>query len=102
MTTTDQRWAWVLTKVLCDELTVHEAAAILGLSERSVWRLRPRFAAEGPAASSTATAAGHPGGGSRRRSGTTSSPWPAAEAASGQPSRSDRGLFVTDASRQRW
>ena len=26
----------------------------------------------------------------------------AAEAASGQPSRSDRGLFVTDASRQRW
>jgi hypothetical protein len=50
MTTTDQRRAWVLTKVLCDELTVHEAAAILGLSERSVWRLRPRFAAEGPAA----------------------------------------------------
>lgn len=49
MTTTDQRRAWVLTKVLCDELTVHEAAAILGLSERSVWRLRPRFAAEGPA-----------------------------------------------------
>ena len=48
MTTTDQRRAWVLTKVLCDELTVHEAAAILGLSERSVWRLRPRFAAEGP------------------------------------------------------
>ncbi len=50
MTTTDQRRAWVLTKVLCDELTVHEAAAILGLSERSVWQLRPRFAAEGPAA----------------------------------------------------
>lgn len=50
MTMTDQRRAWVLTKVLCDELTVHEAAVFLGLSERSVWRLRARFAAEGPAA----------------------------------------------------
>ena len=50
MTTTDQRRAWVLTKVLCDELTIEEAAAMLALSERSVWRLRARFAAEGPAA----------------------------------------------------
>jgi transposase len=50
MTTADQQRAWVLTKVLCDELTVHEAAALLDLSDRSVWRLRSRFAAEGPAA----------------------------------------------------
>ena len=28
MTTTDQRWAWVLPKVLCDELTVHEAEPV--------------------------------------------------------------------------
>lgn len=50
MTTADQRRAWVLTRVLCDELTVHEAALFLGLSERSVWRLRARFAADGPGA----------------------------------------------------
>ena len=50
MTMADQQRAWVLTRVLCDELTVHEAAVLLGLSERSVWRLRARFAAEGPAA----------------------------------------------------
>lgn len=50
MTTADQQRAWILTKVLCDELTVREAAVFLGLSDRSVWRLRARFAAEGPAA----------------------------------------------------
>jgi transposase len=50
MTTGDQRRAWVLTKLLCGELSVHEVAMFLGLSERSVWRLRARFAREGPAA----------------------------------------------------
>ena len=50
MTTAEQRRAWVLTKLLCGELSVHEVALFLGLSERSVWRLQARFAAEGPAA----------------------------------------------------
>ena len=50
MTMADQRRAWVLTRLLCGELTVHEVAVFLGLSERSVWRLRARFAREGPAA----------------------------------------------------
>jgi transposase len=50
MTTSEQRRAWVLTKLLCGELSVHEVAMFLGLSERSVWRLRSRFAREGPAA----------------------------------------------------
>jgi transposase len=50
MTTGDQRRAWVLTKLLCGELSVHEVAMFLDLSERSVWRLRARFAREGPAA----------------------------------------------------
>lgn len=50
MTTADQRRAWVLAKLLGGELSVHEVAVFLGLSERSVWRLRARFAREGPAA----------------------------------------------------
>ena len=50
MTMADQRRAWVLAKLLGGELSVHEVAVFLGLSERSVWRLRARFAAEGPAA----------------------------------------------------
>lgn len=50
MTMTDQRRAWVLAKLVGGELSVHEVAEFLGLSERSVWRLRARFVAEGPAA----------------------------------------------------
>ena len=50
MTMTDQRRAWVLAKLVAGGLSVHEVAVFLGLSERSVWRLRVRFAAEGPAA----------------------------------------------------
>lgn len=49
MTTVEQRRAWVLTKVLAGELGVAEAAELIGLSERSVWRLRRRFGEEGPA-----------------------------------------------------
>ena len=50
MTSREQQRAWVMTKVLVGELHVREAAVVLGLSERSVWRLRARFEAEGPAA----------------------------------------------------
>jgi transposase len=48
MDRTDQRRAWVLTRVLAGEVPVAEAAVLLGLSERSVWRLKRRFALEGP------------------------------------------------------
>lgn len=49
MTSAEQRPAWVLTKVVAGELGAAEAAALLGLSERSIWRLKARFDAEGPA-----------------------------------------------------
>ncbi len=49
MTTVAQRRAWVLTKVMAGEIEVAEAAELLGLSVRSVWRLTRRFAEEGPA-----------------------------------------------------
>jgi transposase len=38
-----------LTKVIAGEVKVAEAAGLLGLSVRSVWRLKRRFADEGPA-----------------------------------------------------
>lgn len=49
MTTVEQRRAWVLTKVIGGELAVTEAAELLGLSERTVWRLKRRLADPGPA-----------------------------------------------------
>jgi transposase len=49
MTTVEQRRAWVLTRVMAGEAEVGEAAELLGLSVRSVWRLKRRFADEGPA-----------------------------------------------------
>jgi transposase len=49
MTTIEQRRAWVLTKVVAGELTAAEAGDVLGLSVRSVWRLKRRFGEEGPA-----------------------------------------------------
>lgn len=49
MTATEQRRAWVLTKVLKGERTIAEAAATLGLSERQLWRLRTAFERAGPA-----------------------------------------------------
>src|SRR4051812_12373283 len=49
MTTIEQRRAWVLTKLIAGEVRVDEAAGLLGLSERSVWRLKARFLEEGPA-----------------------------------------------------
>jgi transposase len=50
MTSKDQRRAWLLTKLLVGEVTTAEAAALLGLSERQVWRLRRAFERDGPAA----------------------------------------------------
>jgi len=49
MTTIEQRRGWVLTKMVAGELTAAEAGDLLGLSERSVWRLKGRFMTEGPA-----------------------------------------------------
>ena len=46
---TEQRRVWVLTRVLGGELTVAEAAELLGLSERSIHRLRSRLERDGPA-----------------------------------------------------
>lgn len=50
MSTTEQRRAWVLNRLGKGELTTAEAAGLLGLSERQVWRLRVAFEARGPAA----------------------------------------------------
>lgn len=49
MTRTEQRRAWVLARVLKDEITIVEAAGILGLTARSVRRLRARLERDGPA-----------------------------------------------------
>jgi transposase len=49
MSRTEQRRAWVVTKVSEDELTMAEAAELLGLTERSIRRLRARLGREGPA-----------------------------------------------------
>lgn len=49
MTPREQRRAWILTRVLKGEVTMAEAAATLGLSERQLWRLRVAFERIGPA-----------------------------------------------------
>lgn len=49
MSTTEQRRAWVLNRLGRAELTTTEAAGLLGLSERQVWRIRRAFEARGPA-----------------------------------------------------
>jgi transposase len=48
MTSREQRRAWVLTRVLKHELTMTEAAELVGLSERQLWRLRRAFERDGP------------------------------------------------------
>jgi transposase len=48
MTTIEQRRAWVLTKMVAGEVTADEAGELLGLSVRSIWRLKGRFMTEGP------------------------------------------------------
>ncbi len=45
----EQRRAWILTKLLVGEVTVAEAAALLQLSQRQIWRLKVRFERDGPA-----------------------------------------------------
>ncbi len=49
MTSRAQRRAWVLTRVLKRELTMDEAAHMVGLSVRQLWRLRSAFERDGPA-----------------------------------------------------
>jgi len=49
MSSREQRRAWVLSRLMAGELGVAEAARVLGLSERSVHRLRTRMEREGPA-----------------------------------------------------
>jgi transposase len=49
MSREEQRRAWVLTRVIAGELTIGEAAQLLGVTERSVWRLKARFRRDGPA-----------------------------------------------------
>jgi transposase len=49
MSTIEQRRAWVLNRLGKGGLTTTEAAELLGLSERQVWRLRAAFEAGGPA-----------------------------------------------------
>jgi hypothetical protein len=44
------RRALVLARLVAGKVTTAEAALLLGLSERSVWRLRSAFVASGPAA----------------------------------------------------
>jgi len=49
MTSREQRRAWVLTRVLKHELTMAEAADLVALSERQLWRLRVAVERDGPA-----------------------------------------------------
>lgn len=49
MSHTEQRRTWVLARLLSGELTRAEAAELLGLTERSIRRLRARLGCEGPA-----------------------------------------------------
>ena len=49
MSSKEQRRAWVLSRLSAGELGIAEAARALGLSERSVRRLRSRLAGDGPA-----------------------------------------------------
>ena len=49
MSAREQRRAWVLSRVEAEEIGMAEAARLLGLTERSVRRLRARMAREGPA-----------------------------------------------------
>ena len=50
MTSREQQRAQVLTRLLVGDITTPEAATLLGLSERQVWRLRAGYEREGPAA----------------------------------------------------
>jgi transposase len=47
MTSNDQRRAHTITRVVAGDMTVAEAALLLGLAERSIWRLRRRLLCAG-------------------------------------------------------
>lgn len=49
MSKQEQRRAWVLSRVGAGEMGTAEAARLLGLTERSVRRLRARMRRDGPA-----------------------------------------------------
>ena len=49
MSSTEQRRAWVLARILKGELTMAAGAIELALSERQLWRLRAAFERAGPA-----------------------------------------------------
>jgi transposase len=49
MSIREQQRARILTKLLVGEVTTSEAGALLGLSERQVWRLKARLVRDGPA-----------------------------------------------------
>ena len=49
MSSKEQRRAWVLSRVEAEEMNVAEAARLLGLTERSIRRLRVRMGRDGPA-----------------------------------------------------
>ena len=49
MSKREQRRAWVLSRVEAEEMSVPEAARLLGLTERSIRRLRERMRQAGPA-----------------------------------------------------
>lgn len=48
MSPTEQRRAWVLTRILKGEVTMAAGAIELAVSERQLWRLRGAFEREGP------------------------------------------------------
>ncbi len=50
MTSTDQKRAMLLTKLLVGEITVAQTAMLMGVSERQVWRLKSAFERAGPSA----------------------------------------------------
>ena len=50
MTMEEQRKALVLTRLLPGDSTIGETSALLDLSGPQTWRLKVRFATEGPAA----------------------------------------------------
>lgn len=49
MSSTEQRRAWILTRILKGEVTMTAGATELALSERQLWRLRAAFERDGPA-----------------------------------------------------
>jgi len=77
MSIDEQRRTMVLTRIVAGSVSMAEAVALLGLSERSVWRLKRRFLADGPAGLVHGNRADHRPVGSATRTGRGSLSWPA-------------------------